>query len=166
MTYFNRPCEEDPETLCVTCSEVPEQPFVPGHVEYGVQLGWNAGANSIAEVDGSLHTVFQVPAGVAGVVAGLRSLWRGRDMAFDPGRVEYGLYFTSAGGVNLVSVIERGNERISPVIRAADATFEIRRVGSFVTYRMNGALMYESAIASFGQMIVTGCLYATGDSIL
>lgn len=161
-----RICTTDPLNGCTTCPAVPEQPFVEGGIQYAPSIGWNAGANSVSEIDGDLHTVFRPSAGTVGAVVGLRRLSGGRGQQIDPARVDFGLYFQNPGSVDLVSVIERGVERTVGVLRDSGDMFEIRRVDGIVTYWQGTTLLYQSQLLSTGILIVTACLFATGDTIL
>jgi hypothetical protein len=147
------------------CLVTPERPGidpVPAVTERRVVIGWNAGANSMTELDGDLHTVFTLPAGTAGVVLGLRSE---RQRQTVPELVEHGLYFQSAGINDMVQVIEQGVVKTDPVSRGLADTFEIRRVLGRVTYWQNDRLLHESSARSTGAKVVNACLYASGDSV-
>lgn len=146
---------------CTVWPECPAQAYVPGQIVEQAVLGWNAGANSITELDGNLHTVFTMPA-VAGIVIGLRS---GRARQTMPELIEHGLYFNSAAGVHLVHVVERGLGATGTIARALDDEFEIRRVDGTVTYWRNGKLLYRSMVRSTGVKVVNACLYASGDTV-
>lgn len=146
---------------CTVWPECPGQSYVPAQIVEQPVLGWNAGANSITELDGNLHTVFTMPA-VAGAVIGLRS---GRARQTMPELIEHGLYFNSAAGVHLVHVVERGLGATGTITRALGDSFEIRRVDGQVTYWRNGKLLYRSTSRSTGVKVVTACLYASGDNV-
>jgi hypothetical protein len=146
---------------CIVWPACPAVAYVPAHIEQQLVLGWNAGANSITELAGDLHTVFTMPA-VAGVVIGLRS---GRAKQTTPDLIEHGLYFATFAGVHMVHVVERGLGATSNLARAESDTFEIRRLAGRVTYWRNGALLYASNARSTGAKVVNACLYASGDSV-
>lgn len=146
---------------CTVWPACPPVAYVPARIEQQLVLGWNAGANSIDELDGDLHTVFMMPA-VAGVVIGLRS---GRAKQTIPDLIEHGLYFATFAGVRMVHVVERGLGATSNLPCDESDTFEIRRVAGRVTYWRNGALLYASNARSTGAKVVNACLYASGDSV-
>ncbi|CAM5593312.1 hypothetical protein [Rhodanobacter lindaniclasticus] len=146
---------------CIVWPACPAVAYEPARIEQQAVLGWNAGANSITELGGDLHTVFTMPA-VSGVVIGLRS---GRTRQTTPDLIEHGLYFNALGGMNLVHVVERGLGATSIVVRNPADTFEIRRVGGRVTYWRNGALLHASTARSTGAKVVNACLYASGDAV-
>lgn len=147
------------------CTIVPECPaiaYVPPRIEHKANVGWNAGANSITELGGDLHTVFTAPTPEVGMIIGLRT---GRTSPILPNRVEHGLFFQSVGTENFVQVIESNLTKTSPVSYTASTSFEIRRVGAQVTYWQDGESIYSSAAPSFGTKVVNACLYASGDNI-
>lgn len=146
---------------CIVWPACPAVAYEPARIEQQAVLGWNAGANSITELAGDLHTVFTMPA-VAGLVIGLRS---GRARQTTPDLIEHGLYFNALAGTHLVHVVERGLGATSSIVRALADTFEIRRVAGRVTYWRNGALLYASTAVSTGAKVVNACLYASGDSV-
>lgn len=147
---------------CTVWPACPPITYVPARIVQQPVIGWNAGANSITELDDDLHAVFTMPAGVAGVVIGLRA---GRTFQTQPDLIEHGLYFNTVGVTNLVHVMERGKAKTSPIERAADDSFEIRRSQGKVTYHRNGAAFYVSAAPSTGVKVVNSCLYASGDEV-
>lgn len=146
---------------CVVWPYCPAVAYQPARIEQQAVLGWNAGANSITELAGDLHTVFTMPA-VAGVVIGLRS---GRGKQTTPDLIEHGLYFNALAGAHLVHVVERGLGETSSVVRDLGDTFEIRRVAGRVTYWRNGVLLYASTARSTGAKVVNACMYASGDTV-
>lgn len=146
---------------CLVCPEVDAQTGRPAYYSYQPVVGWNAGANSITELDGDLHTVFDMPLGDTGVVLGLRG---GRNRNTVPGLIEHGFYFQSVGGFNAYQVTEAGIVRMDLQPRSVDDQFEIRRVGGRVSYLVNGVVVYTSTIPSYGPKVVNSCLYTSGDS--
>lgn len=147
---------------CLVC---PELPAVVGHPSYYEQqaiIGWNAGANSVDQVDGDLHTVFTMPAGTVGAVVGLKSV---RTKQTLPGAVEHGWYFQSVGGVDMAQVIELGAVK-TPIMERLDTdVFEIRRTNDIVQFFMNNVEQWRSKTPSYGPKIVNACLYASGDAV-
>lgn len=150
-------------TGCLVCPEIPEQAYQDGVINFGANLGWNAGANSVATLGDDVHTIFSAPGGVVGIVLGFRS--RDRSQQTEPTLIEHGFYLQSIGPLDFYSVIERGRERTTPAERAASDVLEIRRVRGEVTYLVNGVLTWTSTARSFGAKFITSTLYAAGDSI-
>lgn len=147
---------------CLVCPEVPAVVGSPAYYSNQAVVGWNAGANSITELDGDMHTVFTQPSGVTGVVIGFRS---GRTRNTVPNLVEHGFYFQSVGEFDAYQVIEAGVVRVALAQRAADDEFEIRRVANEVSYYVNGTLVYASSVPSYGKKVVNACLYTSGDVV-
>lgn len=147
---------------CLVCPEQAEQPYIPARVEQRAVLGWNAGANSIATVDGDLHAVFTQPPGVVGVVIGLKGT---RTQQTIPSQIEHGWYFQSSGGLDIVQPMERGQVIGSPITgRTGSTVFEVRRSSGVVTYVMDGEVIHTSVAPSAGAKVVNCCMYASGDT--
>ncbi|MGC1549372.1 MAG: hypothetical protein WA777_12655 [Rhodanobacter sp.] len=147
---------------CLVCPEVPAVTPVPPHYKTEVVLGWNAGANSITQLDGDLHTVFSMPVGVTGVVVGLKSSRLNQTV---PDALNYGFFFQSAAGLGIAQVTERGVPMIASQSYVDTDQFEVRRSAGVVTYWQNNTLLYTSKVMSFGPMVVNSCLFASGDAV-
>lgn len=143
------------------CTECPEIAAVPPSVTEHPVLGWNAGANSIAELDGDLHVVFY-PGTSTGVVLGFK---RDRGFQTDPVRIEHGFWIAMAGVARLAYVAELGVRKSNPVQVAPTDRYEIVRRAGVVSYYRNNRHVYTSRSASYGPLIVNCCMYATGDSV-
>lgn len=146
---------------CYIYPDCPAVAAVAPHNEVRNELGWNAGANSIDALSTDFHTVFTMPR-VTGTIIGLRSE---RAHQATPDFIEHGLYFRALLDTDLVSIMERGAELTLPITRGIDDTFEIRRVGTRVTYWRNRELMCASTEVSNGTKVVNMCLFASGDYI-
>lgn len=136
---------------------------MPSYIENTPVMGWNAGANSIDEIDGDLHVVTDMPS-VVGVIVGLKS---GRNGQALPALVEHGFYLWKLGQLDVVQVIERGVVKNTPVPRSLNAQFEIRRTNGRVRYLVSNSIEPMDMLSdtvSFGPKIVNACLYATGDA--
>lgn len=147
---------------CYVCPAIPGVPGVPGHYDIKQLIGWSAGANSQLMLDGNIHAVFPMKAGIAGCVIGFKDSRLSQTV---PARISRGLYFTSSAGANFVSVRENGVQKTAAVQYAEDDVFEIRRVDGLVSYRHGDAVLYTSQIQSVGAVIVNACLYASGDTV-
>lgn len=149
------------EDGCLVTPECPAVEEVPAHMDLSPIVGWTAGANSNARVDGDASLRFLMPAGVVGAMIGFRH---------DPGQqtrpslIEHGFYFQRAGA-DYVQVIELGVTKTTLRPRHTGDLFEVRRVGGVVTYWQNGSLVYQSAQPSVGRILVNTCLYTSGDSV-
>lgn len=140
----------------------PAVAYQPPRIDHTPNIGWNAGANSITELNGNFHTVFSLAGNESGVILGLRS---GRVNPVNTGLVEHGFFFQSAGGVNFVQVIESNALKTAVTIYTPATQFEIRRVNGHVSYWKDGVAVYVSLKPSFGAKVVNACLYASGDSV-
>jgi hypothetical protein len=152
---------------CIICPPVFPQDAVSPSVSFENVLGWNASADSAAAVDGDLHVVFAMNQ-VVGAVCGFRSA--SSIGPAQPGLLANAFVFSTLAGVLFGQVYERGIMRADFEYTAGDQ-FEIRRQSGIVTYwhvMATGvrAKRYTSAVRSTGALIVSGCLFATGDAIL
>ncbi|HGM6931341.1 TPA: hypothetical protein ACKQDF_000806 [Stenotrophomonas maltophilia] len=153
----------------VTCKTYPEQkaepavPSTPPRMEYLSGFDWDAGANSMVDLDGDVAMSLTMGRAV-GVVVGLCPL--GSPGLIDPARVQHGLYFhQSAGGRLQACVIEAGR-RVSPIRFYGPAdVWSLRRIGGTVSYVHDGDHFYTSMRSSSGQVMVGCAMYATGDFI-
>lgn len=144
---------------CTTCTNVYKDTAV---LKKQNSVGWTAGANSIAEHDGWIHTVYQIKEGSSGACVGFRS---DRKQPQNPAFIEHGFMFMLTGSVYSIVVIESGLQSGGWTVMVSD-TFEIRRIDTRVFYFLNNTVIYTSLVPSFGTKLVTGALYVTGDVIL
>ncbi|GAA0721253.1 hypothetical protein [Dokdonella soli] len=147
---------------CIVCPPLPAIPEVLPTYTNIPNAGWNAGANSIAMLDGDLYTQFGLPTECAGIVIGFKAF---RAWATVPTLVAFGLYLSNAGGHQYVNVIENGVNMTAPVLCASSDVFTIGRYGGVVGYKRNSTLLYQSSVTSAGPLIVNACLYASGDEV-
>jgi hypothetical protein len=147
------------ETRCTECPEI--APIPSSVIEHPI-LGWNAGANSVVELDGDVHVVFYVPESCAGIVLGFK---QSRAFQVQPELITHGFWLSPVSGQLHGYVTERGVRKTPAALRAATDKFEIRRRAGAVSYHVNDALIYTSAVRLYGPVLVNACLYATGDAI-
>ena len=121
-------------------------------------LGWNAGARSIASLAADGTAQFSVAAGVVGGVVGLDS----GAVEFSRAGAEHALYFHA----NTVSVIESGTARTGSLSYVAADVFRIERSSTVVRYYQNSTLLYTSAVPSYGAQYLEASLYSGGDTVL
>lgn len=145
------------------CTSYPAQPYVPAvppspaRVEMTPYLEWNAGANSVDSQPGACACTFTMGR-VGGVVIGLTASLE--DVA-PVDRLTHALYFH--GG--RYQVLESGSAKTSDATYAPGDEFQIRRYGGKVTYLHGGRQVYESRVASTGDIHVGTAMYLSGDSI-
>ena len=148
----------------VVCTDYPEQPHVPGvpsRVEVTPYMEWNAGANSIAELDGDVRVAF-TQGRVVGCLVGFTD---DRAVVANVDRYSHAFYFfQTAGGQPRFRVREGAGNVLGEVPYVAGDMFEIRRVGGQVQYLHNGTRIRRSPAASVGALSVGTALYATGDA--
>lgn len=151
---------------CTVCPDIPPTPGTPGGLVYTVVLGWNAGANSVQELDGDVLLTFTMPLAVLGVVCGFR---HGRLGVGIPEMNTHGFVFQrGVDSLSLYGIVENGTTVLSSVARSPDLdeTFYIQRRNGVVTYYVDDVVpAYTSSVPSSGPLIVGGCLYASGDDI-
>jgi hypothetical protein len=150
---------------CVVCPAIPAVPAIPPREVNDTNLGWNAGANSDAMLDGSLHVTVAMPQPVVGAIVGLKSH---RDGVGVPAQIDHGFYFFREASVDCYRIVERGDSSIlSTQTRAGGfgETFEIRRSGETVYYLVDGVLLHTSRLRSTGAAVASSCLYASTDTI-
>lgn len=158
---YHGSCYVDADS-CLVCPEQPYIPFSPPHVDHKPVIGWNAGANSLATIDGDLHMVLTMPKGTTGALVGLKG---SRSRQTLPSLIEHGWYFQSAGGADVAQVVEGGSPQTALATRLDTDSFEIRRQGADVIYLKNGTVVHNSTLPSLGPKLVNACLYASGDHI-
>lgn len=147
---------------CYVCPELPAVPGVAPSVVVDPQLGWNAGANSVAMLAGDVHVVWQFDVAPVGVVVGLKA---SRTLPAEPALMPHGLYVHSAGANSFVTVQEQGQALGEAVPYTLGTPLEIRRVGGVVTYWANGVLLRQSPARTLAPVCVNTCLYSAGDTV-
>lgn len=147
------------------CTFVPAKPFiqtVAPRLDVTPNYGWNAGANSIDELDDDVKLSFTMD-GAVGVVVGLTNT---RGDVTDYTRMTHALYFhMTPTGQLLFDVMEEGLVVGSSTPYVRGDAFEIRRAGGQVTYWYDGSVVRTSRKTSSGVVLVGSTLYASGDQI-
>ena len=148
--------------VCTTYPAVPGVPGVPARIEVTNDTSWNSGANSVVEVSGNAQLEFQQPH-AHGAVVGLVDA---RDGVGQYERTTHGFYFHfNASGSPVYQVIESGRTMTAEVAHSATALFRIQRVGGVVSYFVNNARVYRSAVRSTATVMVGCSLYASNDRV-
>lgn len=124
------------------------------------QSGWNAGAHSVALVDGDFLVKFTLPANVAGALVGLANPSTG---VGSYGAIEHGVRVMQQDSQPWV--VERGNEQLQPF--ATDDLYEITisRVDGVITYQNGDSDSYRSASRSEGPKVLSAVLYSASDYV-
>lgn len=129
----------------------------PSAIATDFQLGWNSGARSIPMLMNSGRAEFKAPWGITGCVAGLN------DADIGPGYVEIEhAWYVSKGRAN---VFESGVQAYNHGAYADGDLFAVERIGSTVTYKINGVIVYTSAVRSFGPAVLDASLFRGDDYI-
>lgn len=149
----------------VKVAATPAVPGIPGQPRRTVNLdtkGWDAGANSIAELDGDVYVKFEVPVAL-GVRVGFFSGVR------NPANVDALLHsfyvYTDAAGKHW-SIVDHGRQIQLNGQAAADTVYEIRRYAGQISYLVNNVLVWRSPNLSQGPLSVGTTMYAPGDMVL
>lgn len=147
----------------------PGRPAAPAQravVETDQRIGWNAGADSLDELDGDVRVVFEPSIAAAGVVG----LARTRDDLESVESIGHGFYFDSdpATGLRRFSVVESGRRRSDFYEYAPGVSFEIRREGVFgeVSYLYDGVVVMTSGVPLYNAVRAATVLYRAGDGVL
>lgn len=152
------------ELVAINYPAVPAQPYVPGFsyaagstFETGYNLGWNAGARSIAEFKGDGFVEFKVGQSVVGVICGI-NFYDGVDAGYNGNTIDFGFYCAQG-----VAWTIRNGVMGMGVGNYSDATvFRIERSGSddepVVTFFKDGE---EVLVVSTGVPTAAGWLEAS-----
>ena len=130
------------------------------------RIGWNAGADSLDELDGDVRVVFEPNISAAGAVG----LARARQDLESLESIGHGFYFDSdpATGLPRFSIIESGMRRSEFFPYEPGVSFEIRREGVFgqVTYLYDGGTVGISGVPLYNAVRTATVLYRAGDGVL
>lgn len=142
----------------VECLEAIEAvPDVPASVDYTPILGWDAGARSVAIVDGDLYARFRLPAKAVGVVCGLSAAGGRPNFA----STTHAVYAHGA----TIDIVETGKTVATAAVSAATTPLiTITRRNGDVVYQV-GTWVYRSAVPSSGARVLEASLYSTGDYV-
>lgn len=147
---------------CYVCPQLPATPGTAAKIVSTPNLGWNAGANSITQIGGNVSMTDALTEVPTGIVIGIKI---DRMFNTEPTRILHGLYFYTVNNQSFVQVVEKGISIGDPKPYTIGTKFEIRRVGSRVTYWLGGALLALSKAASLAPVLVNACFYSAGDIV-
>lgn len=147
----------------------PGRPAAPAQravYETDQRIGWNSGADSIAELDGDVRVVFEPFIAAAGMVG----LARARAELEAVESISHGFYFDSdpETGSRRFSIVESGQRRSDFHAYEPGISFEIRREGPFgqVTYLYDGDVVGISGVPLYNAVRTATTLYRAGDGVL
>lgn len=118
--------------------------------------GWDAGARSIATLEGDGSLAFTVGQSTA-IVCGLNALDEGAGYR----EIDHGFVIQTG----TYRIIEQGTFRSSVIIRRPDAEFRLVRTGTTVAYYVDDMLVQISTLPSIGPVFLDCSLYAYNDEI-
>ena len=148
-------------TRCMQCQPTAGVPAT--RHEHSV-VGWNAGANSVRELDGNVRLYVPAPSRAVGISVGLK---RGRQGVVVPEAILYGWRFSvTPTGMGVAYVVESGVRKSGFLPFTPGEAFEIIRYKGKVRYYKERDLVHTSAVVSFGFVLTNACLYASGDTLL
>ena len=152
-------------TPIMVCTSIPEQPAVAersAYVKYESSTGWDAGANSVDQLDGDVELVFSQPP-ATGVVVGFAM---DREDPTDRSRVTHGFFFhRNLAGSPVAQVIESGATKTDEFAHLSTTEWRVQRIGGAVRYLMDGNVIFRSAVPSAGVLSVGCSIYASGDEV-
>lgn len=162
---LNYPVDVRPNTgaeNCVLVLAVEEVTAVPARIEVTPVFGWEAGANSVDMLDGDVRVASDMDM-VIGAIWGFT-----QDREGNPAkeRITHGFYFSQSNNQPRYQVMESGRALTQPAAYAAlSDLFEVRRIGSAVTYLVNNVRVFSSRAPLVGELSVGSALYASGDGV-
>lgn len=136
---------------------IPPVPAVAAQTRRDFNLGWNAGAVSVAVVDGDLDYSVTIDPSVVGVITGLNNNNEGTSYR----EIDFGYYFSQGKAI----VYENGVAKTSAIALTGSDTFSVVRAGTAITYKKNATTVYTSAATSTGPVFADASLYSGGDAI-
>ena len=121
---------------------------------------WDAAARSLEGLRGDGSFFFKVIPGTFQIMIGLS----GRAVSADKSLLKHAIL---TGSAEYPSVYELGVERAATVgsVTTSATEYELRRVGTLVTYHQDGVLLYTSTAPSVGDVWLTTCMYQEGDGV-
>jgi hypothetical protein len=120
-------------------------------------LGWNAGATSIAVLAGDGTLQFSVPVSVQGVVAGLNDSNTGSEYR----EINYGFYISDGGA----TVYEHGVPKSAVFAYDLSTVFSVRRSDEVVSYYVDTDHVYTSGERTAAVLVADASMYGGGDAI-
>lgn len=135
----------------------PAQPAVGSQVLQDMNIGWNAGAVSIAQLEGNGGFKFKASNTAAGIVAGIC------DTQNQPAYPTIAFGFEFANGI--AYVVERGQRRLCVGPYALADVWGVFRSNGLGVYTYNGATVYVGTELFTDPAVLGVCMYAGGDYV-
>lgn len=151
----------------VVCTVIPAQQYragSPARIDRNSVLSWNAGANSIAEVEGDARLAFSGVGAVVGAVLGITDT---RDAPEDVNRITHGFFFgVDSRGLPSYQLFEAGQILTEREGYTPATAFRLERAGGVVRYYVDDELIYTSTAPNEANTIYAACaVYASGDTL-
>lgn len=151
------------ETVCTTYPAITAIPSTPSRIETHVVNAWDAGANSIDELDGDVRTEFSFDQPVVGVAVGFVDH---RENVQDYARLIIGVLMSQqASGAMQFRVMEYGQFRTGFFPYALHTPIEIRRVQGEFSVWYGGARVFRSTRQHTRTLLVGSSFFSTGDTL-
>ena len=157
VTTYGAPVTTTSTVCYPAIAEVPPVPGVPATTREQFNLGWNAGARSIASIAGDGAAAFSAAEGVSGAVVGMY----GQAPGYSFHEASHAFYFRDG----LASVLELGIIKTGAVPYLPTDVFRIERAGLTVHYYKNTTRVYTSLDVSYGTQYLGAALYSGGDTV-
>jgi hypothetical protein len=149
--------------ICTDCSGQHAVPHIPAHVDRGPDIGWDAGANSVLQLDGNVRATWSVLETTVGIACGLAAV--PRPHVDDPTSIQFGWYTFALNGALLAQPIERGVLQSTPQPITDTSALKIERAWGVVSYLIGSTTEYTSARFGDGLALLGCSLYSSGDQI-
>lgn len=121
---------------------------------------WDAAARSLYGLRGDGSFFFKIIPSTFQVMVGLS----GPEVSTDKALLKYAIL---TGSSEYPSIYEQDVEKAPTVgsVTTASTEYEIRRVGTQITYHQDGVLLYTSTVPGVGDVWLTVCMYQEGDGV-
>lgn len=156
-------------TVCTDCTGQPGIPFVAPHIVSLPVLAWDTGAvtgnldHSVKTLTGSIRIGDYSVGPSAGIVLGLGP--PPRVVVQDPTNLTHAWYTTTLNNVLLAQPVEHGTPLGDPIAITSASLLEVRRIGSRISYRIDGADVVWSPTPSYGALLGGVAQYGSGDKV-
>lgn len=123
-------------------------------------LGWNAGARSAMFISGDAYATFNASPSMVGAICGLNG--HEDPLVYNGTTIKFGFYLTHGAA----KIIEQGVAKTAAYPYTDGSVFKINRAGGQITYLIDGALVYTSAVSDSTEPLwLQASLYSGDDEI-
>lgn len=135
----------------------PGKPAVPSRIDQSDHVGWNGGARSIAQIPEAGFFTCTLPGSPIGVQVG----FGGRQFTANYSAMKHSIVARREN----FSIVESGSTVFGPDDLPPGTTVTIQRLGGVVTYLVDGIEVYQSEVASAGEVYGSALLYSVVDFV-